>query len=121
MKRVLIVDDDRDLANVLKIRLEKECQFEVRTVSGGHEALQVVREDPPDMILMDVLMPRIDGLSTLKELKRATPKKIPVIIMTAKATMTKEAFELEGAVDFFVKPVDGKALISRMNEILNSK
>lgn len=118
MKHILIVDDDIDLSQTLKVRLETTPDCVVSTAQNGEEALRFIQRSVPDLIVMDVLMPKMDGLTTLKAINKLSEKKVPVIIITGKAIMTKDAFELEGACDFFVKPVDGIQLAKRVKEIL---
>jgi DNA-binding NtrC family response regulator len=118
MKHILIVDDDADLVQTFKVRLEADGDFVVSTARNGEEALRVIQRGTPDLIVMDVLMPKMDGLTTLKAINKMTEKKVPVVIITGKATMTKDAFELEGACDFLEKPVDGSRLVKRIKEIL---
>lgn len=121
MKHILIVDDEKDLAQALKVRLETNPDTVVSTVENGEEALRVIQRGTPDLIVMDVLMPKMDGLTTLKAINSMLDKKVPVIIMTGKAVMMKEAFQLEGACDFLMKPVDGVQLAKKVNEILTNQ
>ena len=117
MKHILVVDDDPDLVQTLKVRLESDGDFVVSTAQNGEEALRFVQRGAPDAIVMDVLMPKMDGLSTLKAINKMTDRKVPVIIMTGKAVMIRDAFELEGARDFLVKPVSGSQLVKRIKEL----
>jgi DNA-binding response OmpR family regulator len=118
MKHILIVDDDPDLAQTFKMRLEADGDFVVSTARNGEEALRFIQRGVPDLIVMDVLMPKMDGLTTLKAINRMIEKRVPVIVITGKAVMTKDAFELEGACDFLTKPLDGSHLVKRIKEIL---
>ncbi len=120
MKHILIVDDEKDFVQTLKIRLETEGDFVISAAHNGEEALRVIQRGAPDLIVMDVLMPKMDGLTTLKAINTLLEKKVPVIIMTGKAMMTQEAFELEGACDFLIKPINGSDLAKRIKEILGS-
>ncbi len=118
MKHILIVDDEKDFAQTLKIRLEAESDYVVSMAQNGEEALRIIQRGAPDLIVMDVLMPKMDGLTTLKAINTITEKKVPVIVMTGKAVMTREAFQLEGACDFLLKPFDGAVLAKRVKELL---
>ena len=120
MKHILVVDDDRDLVQTLKVRLEANQDFVVSTAQNGEEALRYIQRSNPDLIVMDVLMPKMDGLTTLKAINTMMEKRVPVIIITGKAIMTKDAFELEGARDFMTKPIEGAQLVKRIKEILNT-
>ena len=118
MKHILIVDDEKDLVQTFKVRLEAAGDYVVSAAHNGEEALRVIQRGTPDLILMDVLMPKMDGLTTLKAINMMIERKVPVIVMTGKAIMTKDAFQLEGACDFLVKPIDGAFLVKRIKELL---
>lgn len=118
MKHILVVDDDTDLSRAFKLRLESSGDFVVSTAENGEEALRFVERAAPDLIVMDVLMPKMDGLTTLKAINRMMERKVPAIIVTGKAILTQDVFKLEGAHDFLTKPVDGAHLMKRVKEIL---
>lgn len=118
MKHILVVDDDVDLAQAFKVRLEASGDFVVSVAQNGEEALRFVQRSAPDLIVMDVLMPKMDGLTTLKAINKLMERSVPVIIITGKAVMTRDAFQLEGARDFLTKPVDGGVLAKKIKEIL---
>ena len=120
MRHILIVDDDEDLVQTLKVRLESDADFVVSTVYNGEEALRAVQRKTPDLIVLDIMMPKMDGLTTLKAINKMMDAKVPVIIMTGKATMLKEAFQLEGACDFLTKPVNGGDLAKQIKGILQA-
>ncbi len=116
MKNILIVDDDRDLASMFQMRLSSEG-FKAEVAYDGKEALESIQKKAPDLIVMDALMPNLDGLATLKQINQMSDKKIPVIIVTGKALMIEQAFRLEGAEAFMMKPVDGGDLVKQIREI----
>lgn len=125
-KKVLLVEDDKDLSDVLKIRLEK-TGYQVSVLFDGVDALRTAKEENPDLILLDIFMPEMDGFTTLKGLKAEkdlNPKTgrsvadIPTIVMTGKAPMMEEMVRFEGACEFMTKPVDINALMSRIEQIL---
>ncbi|PIQ85343.1 MAG: hypothetical protein COV74_09070 [Candidatus Omnitrophica bacterium CG11_big_fil_rev_8_21_14_0_20_45_26] len=118
MKNILIVDDEKDIRDLIRIRFETETDFSIQVAEDGDEAIALVKEKEPDLIIMDVLMPNLDGLTTLKEINKITPKQIPVIIVTGKAAMLEEAFRLEGAKDFMIKPIDAKQVVKKAKELL---
>ena len=118
MKHILVVDDDPDLSQTLKVRLEANPDCVVSTAQNGEEALRFIQRGAPDLIVMDVLMPKMDGLTTLKAINKLSERKVPVIIITGKAIMMRDAFELEGACDFLEKPVDGAVLAKRVKELV---
>ncbi len=90
MKRILIIDDEEDIRETTQICLEIAEEWEVLTASSGREGLVKAEQQHPDVILLDVMMPDMDGLTTLKNLQKKTQtQNIPVILLTAKA----QAFE----------------------------
>ncbi|MDF1612915.1 response regulator transcription factor [Stygiobacter electus] len=112
--KILIVDDEEDILQLLKYNLEKN-RFEVLIAKNGYEALQKM-EFKPDLVILDLMMPIIDGFETLKKIKENEElKSIPVILLTAKATESNEIASLNiGASDFIQKPVSINKLIARI-------
>jgi DNA-binding response OmpR family regulator len=105
--RLLIVDDDPDIVETLKKRLIKE-QYEVSTAFDGEEALLKVKEDNPDVILLDLMLPKINGFEVLKEIReKHRDKWRPVIIISAKNELesVKQCYDLE-ADHYLTKPCD---------------
>lgn len=104
-RRILIVDDEPDFLEVMRTRLEAS-NYEVSTVANGEEALSRIKNDRPDAVLLDILMPGIDGLETLKRIRKMD-NSLPVYIITAFSTdeRFKEANKL-GASGFIVKTDD---------------
>src|SRR6266446_2131780 len=119
---ILVVDDVADNVDILQMRLEAQG-YAVATAGDGIEALEKIRELLPDLVLLDVMMPRLDGIETVKRLK-ADPSLpfIPVVLVTAKAD-TKDVIEgLEsGGDDYLTKPVDHAALSARVRAMLRIK
>ncbi len=112
-KKILVVDDEQQLALAVKIRLQSRG-YQVVTANDGRQALDVVAEQRPDLVILDVLMPVMDGYSCLRELNtRFGRGKIPVIILTARDRM-KDLFELEGIEDYVIKPFDHEDLLLRI-------
>src|SRR3989338_4907557 len=125
-KKILLIEDDRDLSDVLRIRLERSG-FSVIALFDGTETVKVAKAEHPDLILLDIFMPEVDGFTTLKSLKAekdsdsasARPlADIPTIVMTGKAPMMEEMVRFEGACEFMTKPVDIDVLMKRIEEIL---
>jgi two-component system, OmpR family, alkaline phosphatase synthesis response regulator PhoP len=120
-QKILIADDERDIIDFLKYNLEKEG-FEVLSAKNGAEALSLVKKNP-DLILLDVMMPEVDGWEVVRTLKgnQATAS-IPVIFLTAKSTELDEVLGLElGADDFMMKPISIPKLIARVKSALRKK
>jgi twitching motility two-component system response regulator PilH len=119
MAQILIVDDSPTEAHVLKGMLEKNG-FEVETAENGTEGIELAREIKPDLILMDVVMPGLNGFQATRQLtKDAETKDIPVIIVTTKDQETDRVWGLrQGARDFLTKPVTEKMLMEKINTAL---
>lgn len=108
LKRILHVEDDPSIQMVTRVALQSLGGFEVRCCSGGQEALDVVLEVDPDLILLDVMMPGMDGPSTLTQLKSLIDiRRVPVVFLTAKVQPQEQARYLElGAAGVIIKPFD---------------
>jgi adenylate cyclase len=120
--RILVVDDVPDNVDILQMRLESQG-YEVVTAGDGVEALEKIRELLPDLVLLDVMMPKMDGIETVKRLKAdGSLPFIPVILVTAKADATDVIAGLEsGGDDYLTKPVDHAALSARVRAMLRIK
>ena len=120
--RILVVDDIPDNVEILRMRLGS-LGYEVVVAEDGEQALAVVRETPPDLILLDIMMPRIDGLEVVRRLKAdATSPFIPVILVTAKASPTDVVAGLDaGGDDYLSKPIEHGALVARVRAMLRIK
>jgi two-component system response regulator MprA len=116
-KKILLVDDEEQLALAVKIRLQSKG-YQVTTATNGRQALEAMAKDAPDLVLLDVLMPVMDGYSCLRELNQRFGRgKIPVIVLTARDQL-KELFELEGIDDYVIKPFDHEDLLVRIDRVL---
>jgi class 3 adenylate cyclase/CheY-like chemotaxis protein len=120
--RILAVDDVPTNLEILKVRLEAHG-YEVATAADGEEALVRARELAPDLVLLDIMMPKLDGISVLKELKREAGERfVPVILVTAKADTRDIVAGLEaGGDDYLTKPFEQAALIARVRTLLRTK
>ncbi|MBL7072736.1 MAG: response regulator [Candidatus Omnitrophica bacterium] len=115
--RILVIDDEPDLVKAIKIRLN-QVGFEVVVAYNGEEGAIKAKEEKPDLILLDVLMPEMDGFQTIKKLKKdLSTKSIPVIMLTAKSQLDDviEATDL-GAADYVVKPFDYRILVEKIKK-----
>jgi DNA-binding response OmpR family regulator len=117
--RMLVVDDDPVILKLLRISFEMEG-FEVLSAADGQEGLERARSDHPDVVLSDIMMPRLDGLQLLAELK-ADPATadLPVVLLSAKAqnAEVREGLAM-GADDYVTKPFDPLELLDRVNAVL---
>ena len=119
-KKILVADDEQQLALAVKIRLQSKG-YTVVTASDGQQALQLAAQEKPDLIILDVLMPVMDGYSCLREINtRFGRGKIPVIILTARDRM-KDLFELEGIEDYVIKPFDHEDLLVRIDRVFKRR
>ena len=119
LKRILCVEDEIDIQTVARLALEAVGGFQVTVCSSGEEALRVAPEASPDLILMDVMMPGMDGPSTLAELRKLPgTRDTPVVFMTAKVQPHEvEHYKKLGALDVIAKPFDPMALPRDVREI----
>ena len=119
-KKILVADDEQQLALAVKIRLQSKG-YQVVTANDGRQALELAEQDKPDLIILDVLMPVMDGYSCLREINaRFGRGKIPVIILTARDRM-KELFDLEGIEDYIIKPFDHEDLLVRIDRVFKRR
>jgi len=112
MKKILVVDDDPDIIALTKKRLEAGG-YQVIAAQDGAEGFNKATEENPDLILLDIVMPKKDGFAMLEDLKKnLSTRDIPVIILSAKGE-TDSLFKGEkfGAVDYFIKPFDWQELL----------
>jgi DNA-binding response OmpR family regulator len=115
--RILIVDDEYSLSAQLRQMLEKQ-RYTVETATDGEEAMDKLFETPFDLILLDIMMPRIDGWTVLKEIRRADIK-TPVLMLTAKGDVTDKIRGLDlGADDYLAKPFSFDELMARIRALL---
>ncbi|QIA26759.1 response regulator transcription factor [Thermaerobacter sp. PB12/4term] len=117
MERILVVDDDPAVTSLLKRGLSYEG-FAVDTASSGEEALRIAREQPPDLVILDIMMPGMDGLEVLQRLRAADPE-LPVLFLTARDAPADQVRGLEaGADDYVVKPFTFEVLVARVRVLL---
>jgi DNA-binding response OmpR family regulator len=113
--RVLVVDDERRILNFLSSKL-RASGYEVLTASNGVEALEQVQAQEPDLVVLDVMMPKVDGFETLKELRSFSS--VPVIILSAKGTNADKVKGLDlGADDYLAKPFSPDELVARIEAV----
>ena len=115
-QKILIVDDDENIANLISLYLTKEC-CETRIEHDGQSALDAFKEYAPNLILLDIMLPGLDGYEVCREIRRES--KVPIIMLSAKTEVFDKVLGLElGADDYIIKPFDSKELVARVKAVL---
>ena len=116
-KRILAVDDDPDLQKMLDSIFRRAGYLHIRTASSGPEALRMLKEEPSDFIILDIMMPGMDGFAVLREIRRTS--RIPVLMLTARGEAEDRIAGLEsGADDYLVKPFAFDELLARLRVMI---
>ncbi|MCC9315061.1 response regulator YycF [Lactiplantibacillus plantarum] len=112
MKKILVVDDEKPISDIMKFNLTKEG-YEVHVAADGEEALQKVDEVHPDLILLDLMLPKMDGLEVARQVRKSYD--MPIIMVTAKDSELDKVLGLElGADDYVTKPFSNRELVARV-------
>ncbi len=112
-KKILVIDDEKDIVNLLASRL-KANHYDVVTAFDGDEGLERLKEEKPDLVILDILMPQTDGYTFVREFKTMVDfKNVPIIVLTAKEMM-RDLFKMEGIIDYIVKPFVADELIEKI-------
>ena len=115
-QKILIVDDDENIAELISLYLTKEC-FDTMTVNDGEQALVAYDTYQPNLILLDLMLPGIDGYKVCRELR--TRSNVPIIMLSAKGEIFDKVLGLElGADDYIMKPFDSKEMVARVKAVL---
>lgn len=115
-QRILIVDDDTSISELISLYLMKEC-FETMTVDDGESAVTAFDTFKPDLILLDLMLPGIDGYEVCREIRKKSST--PIIMLSAKGEVFDKVLGLElGADDYIIKPFDSKELVARVKAVL---
>lgn len=119
-RRILVIDDDADIREVAQTSLEMVGGHEVATADSGEHGLAAAQADPPDAILLDVMMPGLDGPTTFAQLQgQPDTKDIPVVLLTAKAQEAdRQRFAALGVAGVLAKPFDPMALSGQLADVL---
>ncbi len=116
MTRVLVVDDEQPIVDILAYHLEKDG-FEVQGATDGLEALRRVEMMPPDLVILDLMLPGLDGIAVCREIRRSS--EVPIMILTAKGDETDRVVGLEiGADDYVVKPFSVREVVARARALI---
>ena len=115
-QKILIVDDDNNIAELISLYLTKEC-FETKIVNDGEQALREFDSFHPDLLLLDLMLPGIDGYQVCRELRHTSD--VPIIMLASKGETFHKVLGLEqGADDYIIKPFDAKELVARVRAVL---
>ena len=115
-QKILIVDDDNNIAELISLYLAKEC-FETKIVNDGELALKEFQTFRPNLILLDLMLPGIDGYQVCREIRHTSD--VPIIMLSAKGETFDKVLGLElGADDYIIKPFDSKELVARVRAVL---
>lgn len=119
LKKILYAEDEPDIREIVKIALEIVGGLEVKYCANGKELIEAAQHFTPDLVLLDVMMPEMDGPTTLKELRKIPNyKNVPVIFMTAKIQPSEiDNYKSMGAIDVITKPFDPMKLIDTLKNI----
>ena len=115
-QKILIVDDDNNIAELISLYLTKEC-YDTKIVNDGEEALRAFEQYNPNLILLDLMLPGIDGYQVCREIR--AKNNVPIIMLSAKGEIFDKVLGLElGADDYILKPFDSKELVARVKAVL---
>ena len=116
MKKILVVDDEKPISDIIKFNMAKEG-YEVLTAFDGREALEVFAAENPDIIILDLMLPEIDGLEVARTIRKTS--NVPIIVLSAKDTEFDKVIGLEiGADDYVTKPFSNRELQARVKALL---
>jgi len=114
--KILVVDDDQNICELLRLYIEKE-EFEVAIANTGKQALELFESFGPDLILLDIMLPELDGWQVCREIRKTS--QCPIIMLTAKGEVFDKVLGLElGADDYVVKPFETKEVVARIKAVL---
>ncbi|MCK4315632.1 MAG: response regulator [Anaerolineae bacterium] len=126
--KILVVDDDPDIIEAITTVLESVDEYDVRTARDGLECMQAIKEDLPDLLILDLLMPRMDGFAVVRDLRGKPPssklRKLPIVILTSvRQDASYRRYELETGLamdvqDYIEKPVAPAELLRRVAKLL---
>jgi len=119
MPKILVVDDEPDVVRLIEFRLQKEG-FEVLSCGDGRIALQMIEDEKPDLVILDIMMPLMDGMEVLRQIRsRRATSRIPVVMLTAKtASVTVDEARQLWVSDYIMKPFDPDKLVEKTKKAL---
>lgn len=118
-QKILIVDDDGNIAELISLYLMKEC-YNTVIAEDGEQAVEMAEKENPDLILLDIMLPGIDGYEVIRRVRKTS--NVPIIMLSAKGETFDKVLGLElGADDYMVKPFDSKEMVARVKAVLRRK
>lgn len=122
-RKIIIIDDEKLFIKMVKINLESTGNYKVETVSEPANVVSRIKSFDPDIILLDIVMPKIDGFEVCKTLSKDPAwRRVPIVVLSALDTDEARASMRElGVVDFLVKPIETHDIISKIEKVLSSK
>ena len=116
MEKILVVDDDKNICELLRLYIEKEG-FGVIIANDGQQAVEMFNRESPDLIILDIMLPKLDGWQVCREIRKSS--NCPIIMLTAKGEVFDKVLGLElGADDYMVKPFEAKEVVARIKAVL---
>jgi len=116
-KKILIIDDDYTGTTLVSFLLRSNG-YDVIAAFNGEEGLEKANQEKPDLIVLDIMMPKMDGYTFLRKLKQVNILNIPPVIMLTAKDKMEETFRMEGVADYFVKPLDTEKFLKKIKELL---
>ena len=114
--KIMIVDDDRNICELLRLYIEKDG-FDTAIANNGTQALKLFEQEKPDLIMLDIMLPELDGWQVCREIRKTS--QVPIIMLTAKGEVFDKVLGLElGADDYVVKPFEAKEVVARIHAVL---
>lgn len=114
--KILIVDDDVNICELLRLYIERD-DYSVVIANDGEQALEIFNQEQPDLVLLDIMLPKMDGWQVCKEIRKNSNR--PIIMLTAKGELFDKVLGLElGADDYIIKPFEAKEVIARIHAVL---
>ena len=115
-KKIMIVDDDTNICELLRLYIEKDG-YDTVIANTGTQAIRLFEQEKPDLIMLDIMLPELDGWQVCREIRKKSP--VPIIMLTAKGEVFDKVLGLElGADDYVVKPFEAKEIIARIRAVL---
>lgn len=115
-EKILVVDDDVNICELLRLYIERD-DYQVVIANDGEQAVELFNREPPDLVLLDIMLPKMDGWQVCKEIRKTSNR--PIIMLTAKGELFDKILGLElGADDYIIKPFEAKEVIARIHAVL---